>query len=116
MTQTLGQKGCLNANLELAQSQALSFEIIHEDEQGNPIDHSGDTGHCRLQRKDHEDVILDSCIDLSDAVEGIVRVNIPGTLTSSIDTGTWVWDLFIGECRLVYGTATVFDTYAMDGA
>lgn len=113
--QVLGQRGCLNADLEIAQAQTLAFEITHEDLEGHPIDHSGESAWCRMQRKNCEDIVLDSCVDMADADQGKIAVRIPGSTTATIKAGSWVWDLFVGDVRLAYGNATVYDSYAKDG-
>ena len=116
MAQQLGRKGCLNADLVISQAQGLSFEIVHvDDESGDPIDHTGEQAWCRMQRAKHEDVVLDAYVSMADAAEGVVHVDIPGSVTAGIATGDWVWDLFVGETRLAYGKARVYDTYAKDG-
>ncbi len=107
---TLGQKGCLNADLILAQSQAFAAVITHEDPDGEIIDHTGDTGYCRLQREGYDDVVLDGCVTTGESVV----LSIPGDTTEEIAVGTWKWDLFVGDVRLVYGKARVYDTYARD--
>ena len=114
MAQKLGQKGCLHADLEIAQGQALAFEIEHIDDEGHPIDHSGDRAWCRLQRTGHADAVWDSYIDMDDAADGIVRVSVPGSVTAAMDAGEWVWDMFVEDVRLAYGKAQVVDTYAKD--
>jgi|GEM_PF-6529942 hypothetical protein len=108
---TLGQRGCLNADLELAQSQAFAAEIIHQDPDGHVIDHSGDQCYCRLQREGFPDVVLDACVT---ATPEKVTIAVPGSTTAEIAAGSYKWDLFAGDVRLLYGKAKVYDTYARD--
>lgn len=107
---SIGRKGCLNADLVLAQSQAFSVTVTHEDESGNTIDHTGEQGYCRLQRNGYDDVVLDQYV----AVGATVVLSLPGSVTAGIAEGKWNWDLFVGDTRLLYGKAEVFDTYARD--
>ena len=108
---TLGQKGCLNADLVIAQAQSVQVTVVHEDGEGHVSDHSSDTGYCRLQRAGYDDVVLDEYVACTDEA---VTLTIPGSVTAEIEPGTWVWDIFVGEIRLVYGKARVYDTYARD--
>ena len=108
---TLGQRGCLNADLELAQSQAFAAEIVHQDPDGHVIDHSEDECFCRLQREGFDDVVLDRYVSAS---PDKVTIAIPGRITATIAAGSYKWDLFVGEVRLLYGKAKVYDTYSRD--
>lgn len=107
---TLGQKGCLNADLIIAQSQGVTVTITHESESGTAIDHTGDTGYCRLQRVGSTDVVLDEYVTCGSTVV----LSIPANVTAGIGLGTWDWDLFVDDVRLVYGQCKVYDTYAKD--
>ena len=107
---TIGQKGCLNADLVLAQSQSFGVTVTHENKDGTAIDHTGESGYCRLQRKGKDDVVLDEYVTVGETVE----IAIPGSVTAQIETGSWNWDLFVGDTRLLYGKCEVFDTYARD--
>jgi len=109
---TLGQRGCLNADLILAQSQAFAAEITHEDPDGHVIDHTGEACYCHLQREGSPDVVLDRYIDAGEKI----TIAIPGSVTAEIAAGTYKWDLFVGDVRLVYGKAKVYDTYSRDGS
>lgn len=110
---TLGQKGCLNADLIIAQSQGVTVTIFHEAEDGTIIDHSEDTGYCRLQCHGLTDVVLDEYVDCDNTDKSIV-LSIPANVTAGIAAGEWNWDLFVDDVRLVYGKCNVYDTYAKD--
>lgn len=111
MAQTiLGSKGCLNADLIIAQSQGFSITIEHFNENGLPIDHTGDVGYCRLRRDGSDDVVLDSYITC-----GVkVVFEVPGNVTKTIAAGEWDWDMFVNDVRLLYGKANVYDTISRD--
>lgn len=119
-TVTLGSKGLLNANLELVQGQSFSCSFIHEDEDGNPIDHTGWTTKCSMQRKvGGEYVNLDDCVWLGDG-DGCINVTIPDDLTVDLTPTTYDWDLFAEDAtgyatRIAYGVAKVYDSVARDG-
>lgn len=106
----LGQKGCLNADLIIAQSQGLSVTIEHFNENGIAIDHTGDTGYCRLRRDGSDDVVLDSYITCG----AKVVLSIPSSVTVDIEAGEWDYDLFVDDVRLLYGNASVYDTISRD--
>ena len=108
---TLGQKGCLNADLIIAQSQGVTITITHESEDGTAIDHTGDDGYCRLQCAGLSDVVLDEYVTCGETVV----LSIPANVTEGIAVGEWDWDLFVDDIRLVYGKCRVYDTYAKDG-
>ena len=110
MATTFGQEGCLNADLKLAQSQGFELTIVHKDESGDAIDHTNDTGYCRLRRDGYDDVVLDEYVTCGEEV----TLELPGSVTASIAEGTWKWDLFAGDVRLLYGKCKVYDTYARD--
>lgn len=114
----IGSKGLSEVNLTIPQSTSLSFTVVHKDEQGEVVDHSGSTAHMAFQSKDGETTYqLDSCCTCT--AEN-VAVAIPALVTEMLPLGKFVWDLIVttqqGEqIRMCYGTVNVVNTYAMDG-
>lgn len=84
--------------------------IDHYNENGTPIDHTGDDGYCRLRREGSDDVVLDSYITCGAQVVLVI----PGSVTVGIATGEWNYDLFVDDVRLLYGKANVYDTISRD--
>lgn len=111
MAQTiLGSKGCLNADLVIAQSQSFVVTIEHYSENGVAINHTGDTGYCRFRREGSNDFVLDSYITCGSNVV----LSIPSSVTATIGVGEWDYDLFADDVRLLYGKANIYDTISRD--
>ena len=114
----IGSKGLGNANLVIPQATTLAFKVVHTDSEGVTIDHSGSTCHMALQSKDGQKTYdLSACC--IPGAEGIA-VNVPPEVTAQLPLDKLQWDMIVttqaGEAiRMLYGTAQVVDTYAMDG-
>ena len=114
----IGSKGLENANLVIPQATTLAFRVVHTDAEGATVDHSGSTCRMALQSKDGQTTYdLSACC--TPGSEGI-EVNVPPEETAKLPLGKMQWDLIVstqaGEAiRMLYGTAQVVDTYAMDG-
>lgn len=111
----IGQKGLAEVDLTIPQATTLSFTVVHRDSEGNVVDHSASELHMAMRRKSTTD--LSSCCH---ATAEAVSVSIPKSVTETLALGTYKWDLMAvtqsGESfRLCYGTASVVDTYALDG-
>ena len=113
----IGSKGLAEVNLTIPQDTSLTFDVVHEDDEGNVIDHSHSTIHMALQTKDKSTTYdMDSCC-AGDADK--IRVTIPASLTVDLPLGKLNWDMIVttslGEqVRACYGVATIVDTYALD--
>ncbi len=113
----IGAKGLVEANIILPQSTSLTFDVVHKDESGEVIDHSGSTAHMAFQTRDAATTYdLDACCACS---AERIRVMIPASTSETLPLGRMNWDLIVetafGEqIRLCYGTANVVDTYALD--
>ena len=117
----IGSKGLVFANLTIPQGTSLAFDIVHKDENGEPIDHSGSTAHMAFQCKDRQTgetttYDMDSCCSCG---EDGISVSIPASATADLPMGKMPWDLIVetalGEkVRLCYGNVSVVDTYALD--
>lgn len=113
----IGSKGLAEARLTIPQACSVTFEIRHKDADGQPIDHTGSILHMALQRMGGG-----PAVDLGPYCTGTssgVTVTIPAEATEGIALGLYHWDIIAetiqGETiRLVYGTAEVVDTYALD--
>ena len=114
----IGSKGLLKAKLTVPQGTSLGFTIVHTDEDGNVIDHSGSTLALKLQKKNGAAVANWSSYCTGSATG--ITVAIPDNATTSINPGTaMVWDLIATDSggnstRLCYGDADVVDTYSLD--
>lgn len=114
----IGSKGLLKADLVIPQGTSLGFSIVHKDEDGNVVDHSGSTCYMVLQKKGGVEV-ADWSSYCTGSATGIT-VAIPDAATTSINPGTaMVWDLIVTDSggastRLIYGDAQVVDTYSLD--
>lgn len=114
----VGSNGLCEINLIIPQSTSLIFEIIHKDDSGNLIDHSQSVMHMAFKSK--SGTIF---ADASQYVTGLsdkIIVALPSIFSSNLPLGKLLWDLIVdmadGETvRLGYGTATIVDTYALDG-
>lgn len=111
---TIGDKG-KEALLIINQKCSLNFTITHTDKNGNAIDHSQSQGFIALQKGKNTYKFEDAVSCQSDKIV----VNIPAEETENIAPDEYKWDLIInmqnGErVRLLYGDATVEDTYALD--
>ena len=113
----IGAKGLAEANIILPQDTSLVFDVVHKDESGHVINHSGSTAHMAFQSKDKATTYdLDACCACS---AERIRVMIPASTSETLPLGKLNWDLIVvtatGEqIRLCYGVASVVDTYAMD--
>ena len=113
----IGAKGLQEVNLIIPQETSLTFDIVHKADDGRVIDHSESVAHMAFQSKDgHTTYDLDSCCEcLSDKI----KVAIPPSATESMPVGKMSWDIIVtmvdGEqLRIVYGTVSIVDTYALD--
>lgn len=117
-TVTLGSKGLINADLVLVQGASFSCAFIHEDENGDPIDHDGWAVWCRMQGRAGT-VVLDDDVSFGD--DGSINLNISDTETVGMAAGApYKWDLIAEDAtgyatRIAYGNATVCDSVARDG-
>ena len=113
----IGGKGLADVNLTIPQNTSLTFDVVHTDDEGNVIDHSQSTLHMAIQTKDKKvTYVMDSCCT---ADSEKIRVSIPASQSEMIPLGKHNWDLLVttelGEqIRVLYGNATVIDTYALD--
>ena len=113
---TLGSKGLLNADLVLVQSKSHASTLVHEDESGEAIDHTGWTGRCRIQGGS-VDLALDGCVTFGE--DGAILLTIPSSVTASIPLGSYDWDLMCETPtgwveRVAYGKARVHDSFSYD--
>lgn len=114
----IGSKGLCEVNLTIPQATSLSFTVVHKDDEGDVVDHSGSTPHMAFQSKDGQ-----TSYDLSDCcacTAQAIAINIPGSVTGGLPLGKLVWDMIVqtqsgGTIRMCYGTVSVVDTYALDG-
>lgn len=111
----IGNKGLAEANLMINQNCSLNFTVIHKDSNGNVIDHSQSQGYIALKRgkNSHKFPYAVHC------GESNIGVSISPDDTKGISPGDYDWDLIVsmqsGEVlRLIYGEATLTDTYALD--
>lgn len=112
---TLGTQGLLNADLVLVQNVSFSATIIHENDDGTPVDHTGWTAYCQAQGR--QTFILSDSVSFGDS--GEIYIYITDEQTNSMPTGTYNWDIICEDqagyaIRLVYGKATVYDSFARD--
>ena len=114
----IGRKGLAEANLIMPQSASFAFAVVHKDAAGHVVDHSTSTIRMALQSKDGT-----RTYDMSEYCTGddeSITVSIPPEATAAVPKGKMVWDMFAemesgASLRLVYGNASVVDTYALDG-
>ena len=114
----IGSKGLSEVDLVIPQETTLAFRIVHKEDEGNVIDHSSSTCHMAFQTKNKQ-----TTYDLSNCCRpraDYIGVEIPPTVTEDMPTGKLQWDLIVttaaGEnIRLLYGTAQIVDTYALEG-
>lgn len=117
----IGSKGLAEVNLTIPQGTSLTFDIVHKDDEGAVIDHSGSTAYMAFQRKDKNtgDVTtydMDSCCACTSE---LIRVTIPASASEEMPRGKMSWDIIVetelGErIRLCYGAVSIVDTYALD--
>lgn len=113
----IGGKGLEEVNLTIPQGTSLTFTVIHKDDQGQVIDHSGSTAAMALQTKDKKSTHdMDACCTCA---ESGIYVSLPASATDALPLGKYNWDLIVTQSngavvRLCYGIAQVVDTYALD--
>lgn len=112
----IGSKGLKEVNLTIPQDTSLSFLIVHKDDGGHVIDHSGDTANMAFQSSDKELFVdLDACVDMGDEN---IAVSIPASVSADLPLGKLNWDIIVTtgseQLRLCYGKASIVDTYALD--
>ena len=113
----IGSKGLQEVNLTIPQATSLTFTVVHKDDQGQTIDHSGSTAAMAIQTKDKQ-TTYDMDAYCTCAESGIY-VSLPSTATGALPLGKYNWDLIVTQSngsvvRLCYGIAQVVDTYALD--
>lgn len=113
----LGTRGLLNADMRLVRSCSFSATLVHEDEKGQPIDHTGWSAWCRIQGDGID-------VDLTDRVAfgegGEIAIYVPDEVTATIPAGAYGWDLIVEDATgyatcIAYGAALVYDSHARDG-
>ena len=112
----IGAKGLKEVNLTIPQDTSLTFFIVHKDEDGEVIDHSGDTANMAFQSADKELFVdLDACVEMG-ADE--ITVAIPASVSADLPLGKLNWDIIVTtgseQLRLCYGKVSIVDTYALD--
>ena len=115
----IGSISLQEVNLTIPQDTSLNFTVVHKDEDGHVVDHSGSTVHMALQTRDGK-----TTYDLSEccaATAECIAVNIPATATKELPVGkkSLNWDMIVttqagGQIRMCSGIVNVYDTYAMD--
>lgn len=117
MAIAIGNKGLAEVNLVIPQGATFAFAIVHKDAAGEVIDHSGST--IRMAFQNRRSTVT---YDMSEHCTGgeQVTVSIPPEITAALPKGTLVWDIFAETAdgtsvRLAYGSASIVDTYALDG-
>lgn len=113
----VGSRGLAEVNLTIPQGCSLDFDVVHSDEEGNPVDHTGSTIRMAFQSKDGG-----STVDLSGCCSGTatgITVLIPAIESEKLSLGKMLWDLIAemstGDViRIAYGSVNVVDTYALD--
>lgn len=118
MATVIGRKGLAEVNIVIPQGASFAFAVIHKDDAGQVVDHSESTIKMALQSKDGKDTY-----DMSEYCTGddeSITVDIPPIETAELPNGKLVWDMFAEmedgtSLRLMYGSANVVDTYALDG-
>ena len=123
MSIEIGGKSLLGdeeVNLNIPQVTSLYFTVIHRDERGEVVDHSGSTIAMKFQTPDRQ-TTYDMSEYCSANADGIV-VNIPANATENLPVGKKAlnWDMIVttqagGQPRLLQGVVRVYDTYAKDG-
>lgn len=116
MATKIGANGLLEADLIIPQGTTFACVIEHTDADGTPIDHSGCTAYMRIIDKNKVAHDLGNHVSFDG---GDVLIDIPPDVTSSIALGGGKHDLMIkgqfGDVvRLIYGSVSIVDTYAMD--
>lgn len=108
-----------DVNLNIPQDTSLYFTVVHKDDAGNVIDHSGSTVAMAFQTPDGS-----TTYDMSEycaATAENIAVSIPASATSDLPVGkkSLNWDMIVttqagGQPRLLQGVVRVYDTYAKD--
>lgn len=117
MAQTkIGSNGLLEAMLIIPQGTTFACSIDHTDSSGDAIDHTGCTAYMRILDKDGTTHDLGSCVSFDG---GDVIIELPPSETAKLAIGSGKYDVMIegptGDVvRLLYGTTSIVDTYAMD--
>lgn len=113
----LGSRGLLNADMRLVRGCSLAVTLVHEDEEGRPVDHTGWQAWCRIQGDGID-------VDLTDRVafgeEGEIVLSVTDEITAAIPAGAYGWDLIAEDATgyatcIAYGAALVYESYARDG-
>lgn len=118
MAIAIGKKGLAEINLVIPQGATFAFAIVHKDAAGEVIDHSESTIRMAFQNRKSA-VTYDMSEHCTGGAES-VTVNIPPSETAALPKGTLAWDIFAETAdgtsvRLAYGSASIVDTYALDG-
>ena len=111
----LDGRGLEQVNFSLAQKASFMFDVVHEGDDGEVVDHSGSAFKMAFQGKDTYQA--DECVS---ATSERIRISIPASVSGALPIGTLNWDMFAdtisGESiRICSGKVKVVDTYAKDG-
>ena len=106
------------ADMIINQGCSLNFTVLHKDNQGNVINHSGSRGKIAFSPKERKK----GSIVIKDAITctaSNIYVDLVPEDTWQLSPGNYDWDLIVEMAnsevvRLVFGDAKVNDTYALD--
>ena len=108
-----------DVNLNIPQATSLYFTVVHKDEDGHVVDHSGSSIAMKFQTPDKQ-----TTYDMSGyctATAECIAVSIPATATVDLPVGKKAlnWDMIAttqagSQPRLCDGVVRVYDTYAKD--
>ena len=105
-------------NITIPQGTTLDFEIIHTDDQGNPVDHTSSTIAAAIQSSKAHIDISDCFTGTATGFRGDITAEISDALDPKLEYG---WDLIAtttggSVTRICYGSVKAVDTYALDEA
>lgn len=110
----IGNRGLIEARIIIPKGTSLTFEVVHKDDEGNVVDHTGD--EVKLVFVNGEDRV-----DLSQYCTGSdenITVSIPASASAAFACNSYDYDMIVvasETTRLMYGTVSVPKTYSLGG-
>ena len=110
----IGNRGLIEARIIIPKGTSLAFEVVHKDDTGNVVDHTGD--EVKLVFVNGE-----TRVDLSQYCTGSdenITVSIPASASTAFTCNSYDYDMIViasETTRLMYGTVSVPKTYSLGG-
>lgn len=105
--------------LYIDQGISFSQQMTINDDSGNPVDLSNATIICQMRRSYNSSTFYNFTINIVDAVNGVISLNLPSDQSQFIPAGRYVYDAIytigIRTIKIIKGTVTVYPNVSKVG-